>query len=55
MKVGYVKSGRGSSIAVRCEQHAEEAYVVNAGRSDVGRANSAVEAMAKAGAWLYNK
>ena len=55
MKVGYVKSGKGSSIAVHWDQHSKEVYVEYAGRSYVGHAKSAAEAMAKAEAWLYNK
>jgi hypothetical protein len=55
MKVGYVKSGKGSSIAVHWDQHSKEVYVEYAGRSYVGHASSVAEAMAKAEAWLYNK
>lgn len=55
MKVGYVKLGKGSSIAVDRDQHSKEIYVKYAGRSYVGRVSSAAEAMAKAEAWLYNK
>jgi hypothetical protein len=55
MKIGYVKSGKGSSIAVHWDKHSKEVYVEYAGRSYVGHANSPAEAMAKAEAWLYNK
>lgn len=55
MKVGYVKSGKGSKIAVHWDPHSKEVYVEYAGRSYVGHANSVAEAMTKAEAWLYNK
>jgi hypothetical protein len=55
MKVGYVKSGKGSSIAVHWDPHSKEVYVEYAGRSYVGHASNAAEAMTKAEAWLYNK
>lgn len=55
MKVGHVKSGHGSRIAVHWDPHSKEVYVEYAGRSYVGHAKSAADAMRKAEAWLYNK
>lgn len=55
MKIGYVKTRKGTSIGVHWDSHSKEVYVEYAGRSYVGHANSASEAMTKAEAWLYNK
>jgi hypothetical protein len=55
MTVGHVKSGRGSSYAVRWDEYSKEIYVDYAGWTYVGKAGSAGDAMRKAEAWLYNK
>ena len=53
--IGKVKSGKGKNIEVFWNQSDKEVYVGWAGRTSIGKANSANEAMNKAEAWLYNK
>jgi hypothetical protein len=55
MKLGTVKSGKDKPIAVHWDKPSREVYVEYAGRSYVGQANTASEAMDKAEAWLHDK
>jgi len=54
-KIGWVKSGKGSSYEVKWSPITHEIYVSYAGWSYVGKASSPRQAMQKAEAWLYNK
>ena len=54
-KIGSVKSGKGKSYDVFWDGSGKEVYVSYAGKTGVGKASSAGEAMRKAEAWLYNK
>ncbi len=54
--IGRVKSGRtGKSYEVKWDSVSKDAYVSYAGWTNVGKAYSASEAMAKAEAYVYNK
>lgn len=53
--LGRVKSGKGQSYEVFWNASSKEVYVGWGGRTLVGKASSAGEAMRKAEAWLYNK
>ena len=55
MKLGSVKSGKGSRYAVWWDKTTGEIYVEWAGRTYIGKADNAPDAMTKAEAWLYNK
>jgi hypothetical protein len=55
-KIGSVKSGKTrKSFEVKWNQSSRDVYVSWAGWTNVGKANSAREAMNKAEAYLYNK
>jgi hypothetical protein len=55
-KLGSLKGGKTrKSFDVYWNQSDRIVYVDWGGRTDIGKANSASEAMVKAEAWLYNK
>jgi hypothetical protein len=54
--IGKVKGGKtGKHYPVYWDASSKEVYVGYAGRSYVGKASSAREAMHKAEAWVYDK
>lgn len=54
-RIGSVKSGSGKSYEVFWNHADKRVYVGYAGKTGIGKAASASEAMRKAEAWLYNK
>lgn len=54
--IGRVKAGKSSkTYEVKWDASSRDAYVAWAGWTNVGKANSASEAMTKAEAFLYDK
>lgn len=53
--IGRVKSQEGKSYEVKWDMASKDVYVSWGGWSHVGTASTALEAMAKAEAWLYGK
>lgn len=54
-EIGRVKSGSGKYYKVYWNAASRDVYIGYAGRTGIGKATSANEAMNKAEAWLYNK
>jgi len=54
-EIGKVNSGSNKTYTVKWDQSSKDVYVSWGGWSNIGKANSAGEAMTKAEAWLYNK
>lgn len=54
-ELGKVKSGSGKEYKVYWDSSDKSVYVGYAGRTYIGKASSANEAMNMAEAWLYNK
>lgn len=55
-EIGKVKGGKtGKSYSVYWNSSGKEVYVGYAGRTYIGKTNSAQEAMHKAEAWVYDK
>jgi hypothetical protein len=53
--IGRIKSTSDNIYEIKWDQSSHDIYVSWAGWTNVGKASSANEAMAKAEAWLYNK
>ena len=53
--IGRVKSGKGKLVEVWWDSASKDIYVAYAGKTHIGKAESAGDAMRKAEAWLYNK
>ena len=55
-KIGRVTAGKTKrSFEVSWDSYSKEVFVHYGGRTSIGKAYSASEAMNKAEAWLYNK
>ncbi len=55
-EIGKVKGGKsGKHYSVYWDSYSKDLYVGYAGKTRIGKANSAQEAMHKAEAWVYDK
>jgi hypothetical protein len=54
-KLGRIKAGSGKTFEVKWNSSDKTIYVDNYGWTNIGKANSAGEAMTKAEAWAYSK
>lgn len=53
--IGKVKAGSGRMVEVFWNPSSQEVYVGLGGKTQIGKASSAAEAMRKAEAYCYNK